>query len=100
MSAMSPMMAAMRAMRTDPSVVDQKLTRRTLRRVLGFAGPHKRLISGFVFFVVLDAALVVVTPLLVKYLLDDGIVAGNGSVITWVAVAMVGVALVDALLGV
>ncbi|MET3963911.1 ATP-binding cassette subfamily B protein [Marmoricola sp. OAE513] len=100
MSAMSPMMAAMRAMRTDPSVVDQKLTRRTLRRVLGFAGPHKKLISGFIFFVVLDAALVVVTPLLVKYLLDDGIVAGNGSVITWVALAMVGVALVDALLGV
>ncbi|RNL65814.1 ABC transporter ATP-binding protein [Nocardioides marmoriginsengisoli] len=97
---MSPMMAAMRAMRADPSVVDQKLTRRTLRRVAGFAGPHKRLIAGFVFFVVLDAALVVVTPLLVKYLLDDGIVAGNGSVVTWVAFAMVAVALFDALLGV
>jgi len=100
MSAMSPMMAAMRAMRTDPSVVDQKLTRRTLRRVAGFASPHKRLIAGFLAFVVLDAALVVVTPLLVKYLLDDGIVARNGGVVTAVAFAMVGVAVVDAFLGV
>jgi len=100
MSAMSPMMAAMRAMRTDPSVVDQKLSRRTLRRVLGFAAPHRRLITGFIAFVVLDASLVVVTPLLVKYLLDDGILAGNTAVVTAVAFAMVGVALVDALLGV
>ncbi|MCW2856394.1 MAG: transporter related protein [Marmoricola sp.] len=100
MSAMSPMMAAMRAMRTDPSVVDQKLTRRTLRRVAGFAGPHRKLIAGFLVLVVMDASLVVVTPLLVKHLLDDGILAHNGSVVTWVAVAMVGVALLDAILGV
>lgn len=100
MSAMSPMMAAMRAMRSDPSVVDQKLSRRTVRRVVGFAAPHKRLIGGFLVFVVLDAALVVVTPLLVKYLLDEGIVAGKSGVVTAVAFAMVGVALVDALLGV
>jgi len=100
MSAMSPMMAAMRAMRTDPSVVDQKLTRRTLKRVVGFAGPHKKLIGGFLIFVVLDAALVVVTPLLVKYLLDDGIVGKDGGVVTIVAFAMVGVALIDAVLGV
>ncbi|MFL6062499.1 MAG: ABC transporter ATP-binding protein [Marmoricola sp.] len=97
---MSPMMAAMRAMRTDPSVVDQKLSRRTLRRVVKFAGPHRRLIASFLFFVVLDAGLVVVTPLLVKHLLDDGIVAHDGSVVTWIAVAMVAVALVDAVLGV
>lgn len=100
MSAMSPMMAAMRAMRTDPSVVDQKLSRRTLKRVVRFAGPHKKLIGGFLVFVVLDAALVVVTPLLVKYLLDEGIVGRNGAVVTAVAFAMVGVALIDAVLGV
>lgn len=97
---MSPMMAAMRAMRSDPSVVDQKLSRRTVRRVVGFAAPHKTLISIFLVFVVLDAALVVATPLLVKHLLDNGILAGNGGVVTAVAFAMVGVALVDAGLGV
>lgn len=100
MSGMSPMMAAMRAMRTDPSVVDQKVTRRTLLRVLGFARPHRRLIAGFLVFVVLDAMLVVVTPLLVKRLLDDGILKGDGQVVTMVAIAMAVVAVFDAVLGV
>ncbi len=100
MSSMSPMMAAMRAMRTDPSVVDQKLTRRTVKRVVAFAGPHRRLIGGFLVFVILDAALVVATPLLVKYLIDEGIVGRNGGLITVIAFAMVGVAIIDAVLGV
>ena len=100
MSAMSPMAAAMRSLHRDPTVVDQKLTRRTVRRVIGFAGPHKRLIGAFLAFVVADAALVVVTPLLVKYLLDDGILKGNARVVTVVALIMAGVAIVDSVLGV
>lgn len=100
MSSMHPMGAAMRSLRTDRSVVDQKLTRRTLQRVLGFARPHRRLLSAFIGLVVVDAALVVVTPLLVKLLLDDGILKGDASVVTWVAVAMAGVAVFDALLGI
>src|ERR671936_812032 len=57
MSAMPPMGAAMRSLRTDRSVVDQKLTRRTLRRIFGFAKPHGRLLAAFVFLVVVDAVL-------------------------------------------
>jgi ATP-binding cassette subfamily B protein len=100
MSAMHPMGPAMRSMRADRSVVSQKLTRATFRRVLDFAAPHHRLIANFLCVVVVDAALVVVTPLLVKHLLDDGILAGDLSVVAWLAVAMAGVAVVDALLGV
>ena len=91
---------AMRAMRTDPSVVDQKIGRGTLRRILRFARPHRRLIWSFLVFVVLDAALVVVTPLLVQRLLDDGILGHDASLVTWLAVAIAGVSIVDALLGV
>lgn len=100
MSGMHPMGAAMRSLRTDRSVVDQKLTRRTLARVFGFARPHRRLLTAFIVLVVIDAALVVVTPLLVKLLLDEGIVKGDASVVTWVALGMAGVALFDAVLGV
>jgi ATP-binding cassette subfamily B protein len=100
MSSMHPMGAAMRSLRTDRSVVDQKLTRRTVRRVVGFARPHRRLLGAFVALVVVDAGLVVVTPLLVKKLLDDGILAHDGGVVTLVALAMAGVAVFDALLGV
>src|SRR4051794_26205201 len=100
MSSMHPMGPAMRSLRSDRSVVDQKLTRRTLRRVFGFARPHGRLLSAFIVLVVIDAALVVVTPLLVKLLLDDGILKGDGGVVTMIAVTMAGVALFDAALGV
>jgi ATP-binding cassette, subfamily B, bacterial len=100
MSGMHPMGAAMRSLRTDRSVVDQKLTGRTLRRIAAFAKPHARLLVAFVILVVVDAALVVVNPLLVKAILDDGIKKGDGGLVTTLAFGMVGVALVDAGLGV
>lgn len=100
MSAMHPMGPAMRSMRQDPSVVSQRLSRDTVRRVLSFARPHRRLIGAFIAVVIVDAALVVVNPLLVKSLLDNGIIAGNVSVVVWLAVVMAGVALFDASLGV
>ncbi|MGY2874714.1 ATP-binding cassette, subfamily B, bacterial [Marmoricola sp. URHA0025 HA25] len=100
MSGMHPMGAAMRSLRTDRSVVDQKLTRRTLRRISAFAKPHSRLLGAFIVLVVIDAALVVVNPLLIKALLDDGIRKGDGGLVTALAFAMVGVALFDAALGV
>jgi ATP-binding cassette subfamily B protein len=90
----------MRSMRRDPSVVEQKLTRETLRRVVGFAVPHKALIVLFLVFVVLDASLVVVNPLLVKHLLDDGVLGGDASLVAWLALAMAAVSVVDAALGV
>ena len=57
-----------RHLRSDRSVVDNKIERRTLRRVLGFARPHRRLIEAFLAVTVVDAALVVVPPLLLKAL--------------------------------
>jgi len=86
--------------RRDRSVVDQKLSRETLRRVVGFALPHRALIAGFLFFVVIDAGLVVVNPLLIKHLLDDGVIAKDASVVLWSAVAMGVVSILDAMLGV
>jgi ATP-binding cassette subfamily B protein len=87
-------------MRRDPTVVDQKLTRETVRRVAGFAGPHKNLIAGFLVFVIADASLVVVNPLLIKHLLDDGILKQNAGLVLWLALAMGLVAILDAILGV
>ena len=86
--------------RRDRSVVEQKLSRETLRRVVGFALPHRALIAGFLFFVVIDAGLVVVNPLLIKHLLDDGVIAKDASVVLWSAVAMGVVSILDAMLGV
>ncbi|GCD89162.1 ABC transporter ATP-binding protein [Nocardioides sp. LS1] len=91
---------AFRAMRTDRSAVDQRLARGTVRRVFRYAGPHRTLIALFLVFTVVDAGLVVVSPLLVKRIVDRGILGGDGRLVTVLALAMAGVALADALLSV
>ncbi|HSE07389.1 MAG TPA: ABC transporter ATP-binding protein [Nocardioidaceae bacterium] len=87
---------AWRNLRTDRSVARQKLARETVRRVVGFASPHRRLIGVFVALVVVDAALVVVTPLLIKRIVDDGILEGDSTLVTVLALGIAGVAVVNA----
>src|SRR4051812_17953826 len=96
MSLHSGMGGAWRHMRTDRSVGEQKLAGDTVRRVLGFAKPHRRPISVFLVLTVVDAALVVVTPLLVKRIVDDGILKQDTGLVVILALAVAGVALVDA----
>jgi len=86
--------------RRDRSVVEQKVSRDTVRRIVGFALPHRSLIVWFLFFVVIDAGLVVVNPLLIKHLLDDGIIGKDTSLVLWLALAMALVSILDAALGV
>src|SRR5690242_21718630 len=96
MSLHSGMGAAWRHMRIDRSVGDQKLARNTVRRVLGFARPHRGPITVFLALTVVDAALVVVTPLLVKHIVDDGILKQDTRLVVILALVAAGVALLDA----
>ena len=91
---------AWRHMRTDREAAKTRIERGTLRRVVGFARPHRGTIAVFLLVTVIDAGLVVVNPLLVQRLIDDGIVAGDGGLVTMLAFAMVGVALMGAVLSV
>lgn len=84
-----------RFLRSDRSVVEQKIERRTLRRVAGFARPHRRLIGTFLLVTVLDAALVVLPPLLLKAIIDDGVGNDDLSLVVWLAVLVALVAVVD-----
>lgn len=92
--------ALLQSLRRDPSVKDQKLTKKTLLRILGFARPHRRVITAFLIFVAIDAMLVIVNPLLVRHLIDDGILHPNLSIVIWLAVLMALVSVFDAILGV
>lgn len=87
---------ALRHMRTDRSVVDRHLERSTLRRVLGFARPHRRLIAAFLAFTVLDAALVAIPPLLLQRIIDDGVVRGDTTLVVWLAAGVAAVAVLGA----
>ncbi|MFC6285164.1 ABC transporter ATP-binding protein [Nocardioides sp. GCM10027113] len=91
---------AWRHMRTDREAAKARIDPRTLRRVLTFAGPHRGTIAVFLAVTVLDAALVVVNPLLVQRIIDDGIAEGDGRLITLLALGMALTALVGAVLGV
>src|SRR3954454_2586855 len=92
--------AAWRHLRSDRSVVNNRIDRRTVARVLRFAGPHKALITVFLAVTVVGAGMVVVTPLLVQRIVDDGILEGDRALVAWLALAMAGVALFSALVSI
>ncbi len=98
MSGMHGAGAAWRHLRSDRSVVNNRIERDTVRRVLGFARPHRRLIAIFLTLTVIDAGLVVVPPLLVKRVIDQGIPEHDRVLVTVLAVVMALVALASALL--
>ncbi|HET8961345.1 MAG TPA: ABC transporter ATP-binding protein [Nocardioides sp.] len=91
---------AWRHMRTDRDAVKSRVERGTVRRVVGFARPHRAAIAAFLLVTVVDAGLVVVNPLLVQRLIDDGISKGDTGLVTVLALTMVGVALLGGVLSV
>ena len=60
----------MKSFTQDPSVTSHKLTRGTLRRILGYARPYRRLIAGFLALIVFDALLAAAGPLVLKAIID------------------------------
>src|SRR3954467_12243080 len=91
--------SAWRTLHSDRGILENKIERRTLRRVVGFSRPHRRLIGLFLVGTVIDAGLVVVPPLLMQRLVDDGITAHDVSVVVWLAVGIAVAAVADAMLG-
>jgi len=86
-----------RSMTADQSVRDQKLRPGTIKRIIGYATPYKGWLIAYLITVVIDALLVVATPLLIKRLIDDGVVPGNPSLVTYLALSVAGIAILDAL---
>ena len=84
-------------MSSDQSIKDQKLKPGTLRRILQFAKPYRRYLSIFIFTVVIDALLIVATPLLLRSLVDNGVVPGNRAVVTNLALIVGLLAIADAI---
>jgi ATP-binding cassette, subfamily B, bacterial len=85
-----------RSLTADQSVKDQKLKSGTLRRIVGFAAPYKLSLSLFLITVVIDAVLVIASPLLLKKLIDEGVIPGNSTLVTKLAFAVAVIAILDA----
>jgi ATP-binding cassette subfamily B protein len=86
-----------RSLTQDSSVKNQKLKPGTLKRIASFAIPYKISLSLFLITVVIDALLIVATPLLLRRLIDEGVIPKNSEMVTQLALAVGVIALLDAL---
>jgi ATP-binding cassette subfamily B protein len=84
--------------RRDDALRGRKMNRATLRRVLGYVRPYRRVLAAFIFTVVLDAIFVAIPPLLLRALLDTAIPEKNRTMVAGLALAAIGLAIADALL--
>lgn len=87
---------AYRSMTRDRSVSASALNRQLVRRILGYARPYRGLVIAFLVTLVIAALLSVAQPLLFRRIVDDGISVGNASLVTWTAILIAGIAIVDA----
>lgn len=85
-----------RSMTADPSVKQQKLKAGTVKRIFTFAKPYRLSIWVFLFTVVIDAALIVATPLLLRRLIDEGVIPKDGALVTRLAIYVGLLAVADA----
>ena len=89
-----------RSLTRDSSVKDNKISRETVMRILGYAKPYKALITFFLITLVFASLLSVAQPLLFRRIIDQGITPGNASLVTWTAVFIALLAIADAGLGI
>jgi len=92
-------MVMMRGLRMDPSVTKQKLKPGTVRRIAAYARPYRLYLSVFLLATAVDALITVVNPLLLRDIIDHGILAHNDQVVISLSVAVAAVAIFDAGLG-
>jgi len=89
-----------RSLTRDSSVKGNKISRATVKRILGYAKPYKTLITFFLITLVIASLLSVAQPLLFRRIIDQGITPGDASLVTWTAIFIALLATADAGLGI
>ena len=88
----------MRSFAGDRTVTRQRLAPGLARRIARYARPYARDIVPFLLLVAASAVIGIVTPLLFKAIIDNGIVPRNLTVVVWLAGAVALVAVLEAVL--
>ncbi len=86
----------MRSMMRDSSVTSVKIPPGTVRRMMGYARPYKKLIVIFLVLVVLDAIVAAINPLILRAIINDGIGGNDSALIVKLALLAALLALLDA----
>jgi ATP-binding cassette subfamily B protein len=87
-------------MTADPSVKNQKLKPGTVKRIASYAKPYKTYITVFLITVVIEAFLIVTSPLLLRELIDKGVIPKDGALVTKLALAVAFIAIFDSLISI
>lgn len=87
---------ALRTLSSDQSVKSAKLKPGTLKRIFSYATPYKSTFLIFLACLIADAVLTVATPLLLRELIDAGVIPKNRTVVTTMALAVALLALLTA----
>ena len=77
--------SAMRSLTRDPAVKDMRLKPGTVKRIWSFAKPFKLYLLIFLVMIIVDSLLTVASPLLLKNLIDKGVIPHNGRIVTQMA---------------
>ncbi|MFM7776111.1 MAG: ABC transporter ATP-binding protein, partial [Actinomycetota bacterium] len=91
------MWMSFRSLTADASVKDQRLKAGTVKRIASYAAPYRTALIFFLLTVVVDAVLVITSPLLLKRLIDDGVIPGNPGLVTRLALLVGLIAILDAI---
>jgi ATP-binding cassette, subfamily B, bacterial len=89
----------MRGFTRDPNITKQRIKPGTVRRIATYARPYRWQIALFLLITILDAVVTVSYPLLLRVIIDDGILKRNTAVVAAVAGIVAALALFDAFLG-
>jgi ATP-binding cassette subfamily B protein len=89
---------SMRSFSRDRSVAHQRLKPGTVRRIFSYARPYRRSLILFLLIVALDAVVTVAVPLMLRGLIDDGILPHRTGVVLAIGSVVAGLALLDAVL--
>jgi ATP-binding cassette subfamily B protein len=87
-------------MTADPSVKNQKLKPGTVKRIASFAKPYQTHIIIFLVTVVVEALLIITSPLLLRQLIDKGVIPKDGALVTKLALAVAFIAIFDSLISI
>ena len=91
---------ALRTLSSDQSVKNAKLRPGTLKRIFTYAIPYKSTFALFLFCLIADAILTVATPLLLRELIDQGVIPKDRIVVTTMAVAVAVLAILTAVINI
>ncbi len=90
----------LRQLRRDGSVVQQRVTKGTARRMFRFARPYRNILYFFLVVIVIDAVIGVANPLILRSIINSGILKHNAHLIVVLALVAAGLAVASSVLSI